>query len=183
MSHGYGCGFTSDFIWDAQAVDLLVGRWGTDTIAPLAMCASMALVRLPAQLHDALCKGGDEAGTEVEKQEEGGATAGAATSADAKYVQDLLHYDHAIECPVKCQLGLLNDLLNYDHAIQMPPGAAVRAAVDLLHYDHAIECPVKCHQGLLYVRLSCAVYNCIEDYEALATAIAVIMEKVGCADK
>lgn len=34
----------------AQAVELLCGRWNTDTLAPLSMCASMALVRLPAGL-------------------------------------------------------------------------------------------------------------------------------------
>ena len=33
--------------------------------------------------------------------------AGPVTSADAKWVQDLLHYCHAIECPVKCIAGRL----------------------------------------------------------------------------
>jgi hypothetical protein len=31
----------------------------------------------------------------------------AATSADAKFVQDSLHYVHAVECPVKCICGRL----------------------------------------------------------------------------
>lgn len=32
---------------------------------------------------------------------------GSATSADAKWVQDMLHYQHRIECPVKCVGGRL----------------------------------------------------------------------------
>ena len=47
------------------------------------MCANMALVALPGAL----------------------AAQQPATSADAKWVQDTLHFHHAIECPVKCIEG------------------------------------------------------------------------------
>lgn len=120
-SHGSGHGFTSDFIWDGcrdyapilglsaaarfwqvadlsraqdymrsllgQAVELLVAAWGTDTLAPLEMCGAMALVRLPEGV----------SGREV----------GGAGSEDAKYLQDVLHYQHKVECPVKCIQGRL----------------------------------------------------------------------------
>jgi hypothetical protein len=65
----------------------------------------MALAQLPlgcvaaAQAADAAGSGDGAAG--------GPADEAAATSADAKWVQDSLHYKHRIECPVKCIAGLL----------------------------------------------------------------------------
>ncbi|OQR85134.1 hypothetical protein THRCLA_10776 [Thraustotheca clavata] len=38
---------------------------------------------------------------------------------------------------------------------------------DALHFNHQIEVPVKCIEGRLYVRISCHVYNTMEDYEKL----------------
>ncbi|GLI71197.1 hypothetical protein VaNZ11_016316 [Volvox africanus] len=143
VSHGSGCGFTSDFIWDGcrdyapylatssalalwrllgppriraycrgllgEAVALLTARWGTTMLAPfLQMCGCMALVELPRA---------------------GLAETEPATSTDAKYVQDLLHHVHAVECPVKCI------------------------------------------QGRLYVRISVHIYNILSDYERLAEAV------------
>lgn len=69
----------------SQAVALLTETWGTTTLVPLDMCACMALVQLP-----------DGIGQDTP-----------ATSADAKYIQDLLHHHHSIECPVKCIQGVL----------------------------------------------------------------------------
>ncbi|KAL6763735.1 CG12264-like protein [Haematococcus lacustris] len=68
-----------------DAVQLLTQCWGTAPLAPLSMCASMALVGLPAQL----------AMQEVP------------TSADAKTLQDELHHQHCIEVPVKLVGGQL----------------------------------------------------------------------------
>lgn len=121
ISHGIGAGFTSDFIWDgcrdyssmlavsssiellrrlgpervyryqrdllAQATTLLTTRWGTRTLVPLDQCGAMALVLLPRRTWPA-----DRA---------------EASSTDAKYVQDMLHFGHRIECPVKCIQGNL----------------------------------------------------------------------------
>jgi selenocysteine lyase/cysteine desulfurase len=41
----------------------------------------------------------------------------------------------------------------------------------MLHFQHRIECPVKCIQGALYVRISAAIYNTINDYQRLADAV------------
>lgn len=38
-------------------------------------------------------------------------------------------------------------------------------------YKLKIELPVKCVQQTLYVRVSCHVYNCIEDYKRLARVV------------
>lgn len=45
------------------------------------------------------------------------------------------------------------------------------ALQELLHHAHRIEVPVKCLEGRLYVRLSAHVYNHLEEYARLATAI------------
>jgi len=37
-------------------------------------------------------------------------------------------------------------------------------------FARTVECPVKCVQGVLYARVSCAVYNVLEDYARLAAA-------------
>lgn len=42
---------------------------------------------------------------------------------------------------------------------------------DTLHYRYMIEVPVKCVQGRLYVRLSAHLYNQLSDYERLADAM------------
>jgi hypothetical protein len=39
---------------------------------------------------------------------------------------------------------------------------------------YQIECPVFVHEGLLYVRASCALYNCRADIEALGEAVLSI---------
>eukprot|EP00200_Dunaliella_tertiolecta_P004798 CAMPEP_0202339480 /NCGR_PEP_ID=MMETSP1126-20121109/1324_1 /ASSEMBLY_ACC=CAM_ASM_000457 /TAXON_ID=3047 /ORGANISM="Dunaliella tertiolecta, Strain CCMP1320" /LENGTH=445 /DNA_ID=CAMNT_0048930037 /DNA_START=110 /DNA_END=1447 /DNA_ORIENTATION=- len=128
VSHGSGHGFTSDFIWDGcrdyapylgvsaalrmwrqlgphrcrtymhdlvcQAATLLASAWRTTTLAPLHMCASMALVELPFKQA--------AAGGELQNPEEP-----PANSTDAKHVQELLHHEFRIECPVKCIQGRL----------------------------------------------------------------------------
>lgn len=115
-SHGAGSGFCSEFIWDGcrdyspllaistllrwwerlgpkrvrehiectldVAIATLCVAWKTEPLAPADMRSNMVLVEVP-----------------------GGATE--ATSADAKSLQDFLHFEHAVECPVKCVEGRL----------------------------------------------------------------------------
>lgn len=124
ISHGYGTGEWSGFAWDGcrdyasalaipvaiqvwealgvertraymrntiiEAADTLSSAWvefgGGETIAPMELHGPMALVSLPRP------SGGNN---------------GAATSTDAKRVQDALHFGHRVECPVKCVGGKL----------------------------------------------------------------------------
>lgn len=123
VSHGAVGGFTSRFIWDgnrdyspylavpaalafwhslpggpdkarqymactvATAAAQLRARWpgAGPALAPATMHATMALVPLPPGL----------------------APAPEATSADAKFIQDELHYSYQVECPVKAIGGRL----------------------------------------------------------------------------
>lgn len=45
------------------------------------------------------------------------------------------------------------------------------AVQDYLHHEHRIEVPAKCVDGRLYLRISAAVHNCLEDYVHLGEAI------------
>ncbi|MCL4419108.1 aminotransferase class V-fold PLP-dependent enzyme, partial [Patescibacteria group bacterium] len=45
---------------------------------------------------------------------------------------------------------------------------------DTLHYKYKIECPVKTLNSRCYLRISAAIYNCIEDYQKLSDAILEI---------
>ncbi len=42
---------------------------------------------------------------------------------------------------------------------------------DRLHFQYRTEVPVKCHQGKLYLRLSAALYNTLEDFERLSVIV------------
>ncbi|CAI9738557.1 probable L-cysteine desulfhydrase, chloroplastic [Octopus vulgaris] len=48
VSHGYGAGFNSEFIWTVQ---YLSEKWSTPPVAPSDMFDSMALIQLPDSLH------------------------------------------------------------------------------------------------------------------------------------
>ena len=75
-------------------------------LVPLDMCGGgMALVQLPPGCV-AAARAADAASSDDETADIP-AGKGTASSADAKWVQDSLHYKHLIECPVKCIAGLL----------------------------------------------------------------------------
>lgn len=56
--------------------------------------------------------------------------------------------------------------------------ADAKAIQDALHHDHMVECPIKCVDGELYARISVHVYNEIEDYRVLASAIQQVMKRI-----
>jgi selenocysteine lyase/cysteine desulfurase len=151
ISHGYGEGFNSEFIWDGtrdysglvaissllkwweilghdnareycesllvRAVDVLKTTWGTGTHAPMSCYSHMACVEIPSSALPPSAFTTDP--TDGTKKIN-------ATSEHSKMIQDALHFDGKIECPVKT-LGS------------------------------------KC-----YFRISAGIYNSIQDYERLA---------------
>ncbi|XP_071114879.1 uncharacterized protein [Haliotis cracherodii] len=54
------------------------------------------------------------------------------------------------------------DTLTYCHAEQVQ---------NMLYHEHCIEVPIKAIQGRLYVRISAHIYNSLEEYEKLAAAV------------
>lgn len=51
---------------------------------------------------------------------------------------------------------------------------------NLLYHQFNIEVPVKCVDGVLYVRISCHIYNETSEYEKLGDAILTIMKERNC---
>lgn len=155
ISHGYGDGFTSGFLWDGtrdysgmvslpallkwwealdhekardycrtllkDAVTLLTTSWGTTTHAPMSCYSHMACVALPTSSLPPGSFTSNESQTKFH-----------ATSTHSKMIQDILHYQYKIECPVKT----LNN---------------------------------RC-----YLRISAAIYNSIEDYKKLSEVVLQI---------
>jgi hypothetical protein len=109
-----------------DAVELLADAWGSGRgghgggklLAPLAMHGPMALVAVPF------------------------AANGAATSTDAKLLQDGLYHNHKVECPVKCVGGVLyvriscavyNEIADYVTLAKAVPMVLESRNRDLLH--------------------------------------------------
>lgn len=145
VSHGYGSGFASEFVWDGcrdysaalsvPAVAAFRAAMGERRVARycrdlLAIAVDLLVgawgtgtpVPIGCHSHMALVRVPDGAVHPSGRD-------GKATSAHAKHLQDSLHEGCKVECPVKC-LG-----------------------------------------GQLFVRISAAVYNCPADYSRLAEAV------------
>lgn len=74
------------------AVDLLTTAWSTTTLAPMSMCANMALVALPKGLALVASKGpmperGPEQAAVVPAEQDAAPLSGPSTSTDAKVIQ------------------------------------------------------------------------------------------------
>jgi selenocysteine lyase/cysteine desulfurase len=98
----------------AAGVAALLARWQTHTLVPLALCSNMALVRLPADTPPggggaAAAAPAPTAAVDVAQllQRQPPACDGPCTSADAKEWQDWLHFEAAVEAPIKCIQGCL----------------------------------------------------------------------------
>lgn len=175
-----------------EAVALLCSRWGTRTHAPIECYSHMACVELPVAAlppgaltaegaAGAAAADGDAASSVVAggagvAAGSGGAPAPkaslvrfTATSTHAKMVQDRLHFEHSIECPVK--------------HLPTAPALAAAAAASASAVDHDVVVSASSAAALasseavamgtrLYVRISVAPYNCLRDYEKLADAVA-----------
>ena len=142
VSHGYGRGFASSFIWSGA------GDYG----APLA---------LPALVDWWNNCGGLDAHMARNAALLADATA---TLVDAWGTETLV--DAASSAPSMALVRLPGPRTG---AKTSTDG---KAAQDALHYRHSIECPVKTVGGELYARVSAAPYNCIGDYERLAICLA-----------
>ncbi|GIL80140.1 hypothetical protein Vretifemale_9315 [Volvox reticuliferus] len=145
VSHGSGCGFTSDFIWD-----------GCRDYAPyLATSSALALWRRlgPPRVR-AYCRG-------LLKE--------AVAVLTRRWGTDLLAPSLEM-CGCMALVELPGGLAETKPATSTD----AKYVQDLLHHVYAVECPVKCIQGRLYVRISVHIYNILADYERLAEAVEQI---------
>lgn len=146
ISHGYGSGFNSEFLWDGArdysgvlAVPTLLAWWKwVGAEAARSYCREL--------LQKAVALLVKEWGT--------GTFAG----------EELFVGGH-----MACVR------LPEEHLPPAPEGgytsAYGKAAQDALHYRHKIEVPVKTLNGQLYVRISAAVYNSPAEYQRLADTV------------
>ncbi|KAG2497474.1 hypothetical protein HYH03_004628 [Edaphochlamys debaryana] len=189
VSHGSGCGFTSDFIWDGcrdftpylgtssalalwrrlgparvrrhcrallgRAVELLAGRWGAGAEAGAGAGAGGA---------------GAEASGGAERAAGAQAAAGGAGASGGPRGGRLLAPSLDM-----CGMMALVELPGGLAASEPATSADAKYVQDLLHHRHAVEVPVKAVQGRLYVRLSSHVYNTLDDYKRLADAVDAIV--------
>ena len=140
VSHGYGRGFASDFIWTGA------GDYG----APLAL---PALVDWWAQV----------GGLEAHMDRNAALLADATETLVAAWRTETL-VDAASSAPSMALVRLPGPRTGDRTSIDG------KAAQDALHFRHGVECPVKTVGGELYARVSAAPYNRLGDYERLAEA-------------
>ncbi|XP_065187732.1 uncharacterized protein LOC135818303 [Sycon ciliatum] len=148
ISHGYGHGMLSEFSWDGNR----------DYSAWLALDASD---RFWSSL-----------GVDRAREYCVGLLRDAATllvkdwSTRTLVPLDMCHMMALVEVPVRDEHSTDdNQKLTSDNA---------KFLQDKLHYQYSIEVPVKCVDSRLWVRISAAVYNTIEDYQRLSAVIREI---------
>ncbi|GAX74265.1 hypothetical protein CEUSTIGMA_g1714.t1 [Chlamydomonas eustigma] len=208
ISHGSGCGFTSDFIWDGcrdyapflgvssalgmwqalgfdrcrtycqnllrDAVDLLTTAWRSRTLAPPEMCANMALIALPEKLAEAA----EQYILRASSLHSDNAVSGSASD-HALHLQEVSG-DGVEDVARDGVEDKTRDGVKDVTSRQIPwTGAATstdaKLVQDILHHRFCIECPVKCIQGILYVRVSVQIYNEMGDYQKLGKAIKEVL--------
>ena len=98
-------------------------------LVPLDMCGSMALVQLPPHCTAAAQAAGDAVGSGDSGMASAPTSPAGATSADAKWVQDCLHYQHRIEVPVKCVAAQLYVRISVHIYNELPDYERLAAAV------------------------------------------------------
>ena len=160
ISHGYGDGFTSNFIWDgcrdytcALSVPLLLEFWNTydmDSIRSYqASTLQDSLNMLTNMWH--------ENRPSVTSQ---------GSASDDMIVPFAYHSPMAlIKLPNKWQIFDTNN--GKFHATS----SDAKAVQDYLYFEKKIEVPVKNIGNALYCRLSCHIYNSICDYKKLGEAL------------
>ena len=172
ISHGYGGGFASSFIWSGAndyspllaLPSLLRGWWGA---APAAFAAAPTGATTATAAHTAA----DPAAFPVHLP----------LARSVAYQRRLLRDATTVLADAWGTQPLLPPSACYHMAlVELPSGlrdadggrlTTSKAVQDALHYAHAVECPVKTVGGRLYVRASAAVYNEIADYQRLANAV------------
>lgn len=72
---------------------------------------------------------------------------------------------------VKLPIGFIRSVLNINDETYKLTYDDAEEIQNFLHFENCIEVPVKCLQNELYVRISCHVYNYIEEYKFLGDIV------------
>ena len=142
VSHGYGGGFASSFIWSGAmdysallALPAVIDWWGADGM-PASIGYQQRLLADTVQLL------GEAWGTRA-----------LVAPSDGNNM-------------ALVRLPTLRAVPGHENG-----PLTGKLVQDALHFAHRLECPVKTLRGALYVRISAAVYNSKEDFVHLANAV------------
>jgi len=146
VSHGYGSGFASEFVWDGCR----------DYSAQLAVPAAAAFRR---------AMGG-----------EARVAAYCRALLRLAVSRLTARWGTSTPVPAGCfshmaLVGVPDASVHPSGRGGAATSAHAKALQDRLHESFRVECPVKCHGGRLFVRISAAAYNCPADYDRLAEAV------------
>ncbi|GLC39561.1 hypothetical protein PLESTM_000911900 [Pleodorina starrii] len=179
VSHGSGCGFTSDFIWDGcrdyapyLATSSALALWralGPDRVRAYCRDLLRRAVALLADRWGSLGGGGGSAGGGGGGDGSPGGPRGPGGGPGGRLLAPSLGM---------CGFMALVELPQGLAASEPATSTDAKYVQDLLHHIHSVECPVKCIQGRLFVRISVHVYNTLSDYERLAAAVERIAAAV-----
>lgn len=155
LSHGIGHGLQSRFLWDgcrdyaaALALPAVVDHWeaaNLDSVqSKIRSLRNQAVQVLQEHWHP-------------REEDSSGVTT-------TSYVPLELH------APMMCLVRLPKALQANDGDRASSTSNDAKRIQDYL-FDQCIEVPIKCIEGVLYVRISCHVYNTIDEYEHLARVL------------
>lgn len=162
ISHGFGAGYTSNFIWDGcrdyggiLAIPTVLKWWeALDAAAARTYCQAL-LQEAVTLLVDAW-----DTGTHCHRS--------------------LYNHMACVELP---RASLPPGAWSLEPAVAgdgergagtwRPTATSLHAKLvqDALHYGYRVEAPVKCLEGKLYLRISAAIYNCREDFVHLGAVV------------
>lgn len=148
MSHGIGQGFQSRFLWDgcrdyaaALSVPAVLDYWEEKTTDG---------TRIPTKINAGLREAAELLGHKWHGTQD---------------------WERSLLAPLALHSPMMA-LVRLPEKLQSSPSTSDQAkAIQDFLYDHFIEVPIKCINGVLYVRISCHVYNEIDEYDRLAHAI------------
>ena len=169
ISHGTGSGFTSDFIWD-----------GCRDYAPvlaipqtLRWWRAVGMDRAVAYMRATLATGVEVLLAKWQTHTLVPMAMSAPTMALVRLpVGDGIAADNSQSQP---QLTVEALLARRPPSDDGPATSADAKGWQDALFARRVECPVKCIQGCLYVRISCHIYNTVDDYTRLGDAVLAIL--------
>lgn len=154
VSHGFGSGFNSEFIWAGLhdyspflALHTVIDFWETFGVSKILQYTH-DVCKLAGQM---LCKAWE---TELAAPE----------------------HMFGSMCLIKLPLTLTAGLEVVDYSV-------AESLQNILYYQYKIEVPIKCVQKKLYIRISAHIYNELSEYELLRDAVLQIDRSGGLKEK
>jgi len=155
ISHGFGSGFCSQFMWDgcrdyssALSISTALKFW-----------RGIGANRIRAYCHSLVT----EASLFLSRE----------WNTETLFPSDMHVTMAVVRIPDQSWQGMPGDSVDRP---DIATSAHAKTVQDRLHYHHKVEVPVKLINGRLWVRISAHIYNCMEDYHQLAKAVETLWQ-------